>query len=631
MKNVFIDFETYSPVDISLGPRAYTAHREFKPLRVSYAVDNGPVKSTRNFPALLAALPETKFQFIAHNAPFDRAVFERVYGVHDIAWDDTAAVCRYLSVPASLDGASEFFALGRKKEAGKGLIKKLNAGLELSPEEWKEFEAYGKQDVELCRKLYKLFQSFDVSLDPFAARIHALHLDMNAQGIKVDQKRTARLLDVVLSIKNTAKEKAAAKFGTYKKGRESAPVASSADQVKAYLKRAGHPVDSIAEKDLEGFLALAGAKLPKNALELIAFFREIQSRGADKLQIIASNGLTRIYDSSLFHGTHTGRPAGGGINLLNVKRAGHGDDEKPFEKALARILKEAVPGEKVKRLSSLLWGCLIPDRAGHVIVRSDLSAIEPRVGAWLRSDSQIMNIYALADSGQGKDEYTIFGESMRFPKAILRNLSKVVILAACYGMSAERLRAQCRSWGMPDPEHEAKKILDGYHSRNPSVRRAWFDLIKAAVKAIETGVPSTVCKVLFYRETIGGVDFLRLKLPSGRIKSYADVQIERRGSNGWKTFSYINPKRKFRETVPAAGLYENIVQSVAVDVSFQKAFEIKKTPGLIIHDELNFSTLPRQALSIEKRMRAPVSWLPGMPVKAKTHCCTSYHKGDSVK
>lgn len=630
--NIFIDFETFSPVDIALGPRAYVSHPEFRPLLLSWAVDRGPVKTTRKFSELVSELTAREVLFIAHNAPFDRAVFEKVYGQYGMQWHDTAAVCRYLSVPASLDGASQFFGLGRKVEAGKGLIKKINSGEELTKAEWKEFERYGKQDVILCRKLFYLFEKERIELDPFAKKVHALHEDMNALGLRVDEERTGKLFSVIQGVRDKARADAEAKFGTYKKGSELAPIASSADRVKRYLRDAGHPVESIAEKDLEDFLQVSGSKLPKKALELLAFFREIQSRGADKLQKIFTNHLTRVYDSSTFHGTHTGRPAGGGINLLNVKRAGHGDDDLPFEKSLVRIMKTAKPGEKVKRLSSLLWGCFAPERGG-VVVRSDLSAIEPRVGAWLRNDQKTLEIYRKADAGEGKDEYTIFGEAMRFPKAIARNLSKIVILAACYGMSGPRFRVQCRSWGMPDPgEAKAEEILQGYHRANPSVKRTWFDLIKAAVGVIENRlIPyKQAWQVNFFSQKIGGKLFLRLTLPSGRIKSYADVKIEIRGG-GWKTFTYLNPLKNYRETVPAAGLYENIVQAVAVDVSFQKAFEMPRTPSLIIHDELNIPATARQVSAIAKKMKTPVSWLPGMPVNSKTVVCSSYHKGDRIK
>jgi len=637
VKRIFIDFETYSNAPITLGPRAYVNGSAFRAVVLAYAIDGGKVKTTTDFskiPNDIRAAMKGEYVFIAHNMPFDRAVFAKTFKEELGNTLDTLAMCRYVSVPASLDRASEFFGLGRKSETGAPLIKKMVAGSALDADEMRELCRYAKQDVELLRKLYRVLRP----LDTFSESVHGLHENMNESGMDVDQVRARKLLSMIQNEKTNVEKKSRKSFGVY--GKDQKAIATSAAQVKAFLAKAGFEVESIAEKELEDFLAVSGSKLPKRCKDLILAYRELQSRGADKLALIVENKVERIYDSSIYHGAHTGRPTGGGINLLNVKRYTDGDDLAPFDKALKRIVKEAKPGERVKRLSSLLWGCLIPDTEKEVIIRSDLSAIEPRVGAWLRDDLKTLDIYRRADDGAGKDEYTIFGESMNFPAKISRNLSKIVILAACYGMGPPRFQAQCRQWGMPDPgEQEAAKILEGYHRRNPSVKRVWFSLIKMAVKAIEAG-PGTIKGDNFESghnlgmcaEQIGGKLFLAVRLPSGRVKRYADVRIETRGTNGWKTFSYIDPLKGFRQTVPAAGLYENIVQAIAVDVSFEKALQIHKFAKvkLIIHDEINVSTVKKNVERMKKIMREPVAWLPGMPVSSKTSVCRTFHKGDLV-
>lgn len=633
MKRIYIDFETYSAAPIELGAHAYVNHPSFRAVCLAYAVDNGPVFSTTDFskiPAVIVQALKKPSMFIAHNAIFDTLVFEKTFRCIIRNFHDTAAVCRYLSIPASLDNAAGFFGLGQKLGQGKALIKKLSSGAELDAVETRELKRYAEQDMKLLRKLDVILAG-KFTTDVFANAVETLHHAVNADGIKVDPERADLLLARIKFEKVKTAVEACALFGTY--GKDEKPIASSADQVKKYLGRAGFHVESIAEKELEDWLSVNAVWLPTACKILIDCYRELQSRGADKLEKIVTHGLTRAYDSSLFHGSHTGRSTGGGINLFNVKRYGSGDDERPFEKSLRRIVKEAARGEKVKRLSSLLWGCLMPDRAAHVLVRSDLSAVEPRVGAWMRNDLATLDVYRNVDNGAGKDEYTIFGDAMGFKKAVSRNLSKIVILAACYGMSEERLRIQCRSFGVPDPgPKKAKEILDGYHRKNPSVKRAWFDLIKTAVRVISDGGIVESHGLTFFREKIHGALFLRVALPSGRIKSYADVWIETAGDKGWKTFSYIDPLKRFRTTMRTAMLYENMVQAVAVDIGFSKAFEIQKFAAvkLIIHDELNVSCAPGKAARVEKIMKAPVPWLQGMPVNAKTAVCSSFHKGDRI-
>lgn len=632
MKRIFIDFETYSNVPITLGPYAYVNGSAFRAVSMAYAIENGPIKHVAEFSRIPSDILKAgkAVVFIADNANFDSAVYSKVYGAAKRLWLDTQALKRYASIPAGLDRASAFFGLPRKLEVGKDLLRKPISGAVLTPEELKALGKYNDQDVRILRLQYKILTP--VQLDPFSVGVLNLHREMNESGMDVDQVRARKLLSMIQNEKTNVEKKSRKSFGVY--GKDQKAIATSAAQVKAFLAKAGFEVESIAEKELEDFLAVSGSKLPKRCKDLILAYRELQSRGADKLALIVENKVERIYDSSIYHGAHTGRPTGGGINLLNVKRYTDGDDSAPFDKALKRIVKEAKPGERVKRLSSLLWGCLIPDTEKEVIIRSDLSAIEPRVGAWLRDDLKTLDIYRRADDGTGKDEYTIFGESMNFPAKISRNLSKIVILAACYGMGPPRFQAQCRQWGMPDPgEKEAEKILEGYHRRNPSVKRVWFNLIKLAISAIEKpAIASSGHNLGMRAEKIGGKLFLAVLLPSGRVKRYADVRIETRGTNGWKTFSYIDPLKGFRQTVPAAGLYENIVQAIAFDVSCEKAFQIQTFAKvkLIIHDEINVSTVKKNAERMKKIMCAPVAWLPGMPVSSKTSVCRTFHKGDLI-
>lgn len=632
MKMIFLDFETQSDVDISLGPRAYVRGEGFRPVLLAWAVDSGRVNVTDDFSRIPGPLADALLRpcfVVAHNAEFDRAVFETVFGVSGLDWIDTAALCRYYSIPASLDGAAGFFGLGRKHQTGKEVLKKMLKGAELSRAEGSELRKYAAQDVRLLRDIYHSSPGTWHSMDGFAQAVLAMTLKMNRAGIAVDHARIGVLLRAITAEKDRARVQAVKQFGTY--GKDEKPVASSADQVKKYLSKAGFPVESIQEKELENLLGMTDRKLPTKCRDLLLFYREIQSRGADKLQSIHDARLTRIWDSSIYHGTHTGRHAGGGLNLLNVKRYSNGDDSRPFDRALKTIVKTAERGTRVKRLSSLLWGCFEPEHK-NVVVRSDLSAIEPRVGAWLRSDSKTLQIYRDADAGTGLDEYTIFGNSMNFPKEISRNLSKIVILAACYGMAFETFRAQCRSYGIKDPgETESKRILDGYHQRNPSVKRAWFDLIKTAVRTIETGGFLQSHNVAFSRVILGRRPFLALTLPSGRRKYYADVAVETNAS-GWKTFSYLDARRGFRVKVAPAALYENIVQAVAFDVAAEKAVKIQgfASVKLIIHDELNVSARKSDVSRIQKIMKAPVLWLPGMPVNSKTVVCSSFHKGDLI-
>ena len=633
---IYIDFETQSDVPLDRrGVFEYTHDKSFRAYLLCYSIGGKKVSVIREpapgeVPAEIKKAMKLNYEFVAHNAEFDSEVFNAFFNTNIPyeKWNDTAARCRAVGVPGSLDAASKFFGLGEKDASGKESLKKYFKRVEIEKDDWPLLLRYGKQDVNLLIKLDKLIPEVDEVNDFIRLLIHS----QNEKGILIDRARLKTLFNFKEKLKvEIIKE--AQKFGLYGKKSDKL-VCASADQIKKlFASELKIDLTSIAEKELEDFLQFEKIKLPKKANEILSLFREIQSKSVLKIDNLNDTTLPRITGFQLFHGAHTGRPAGRGIQLLNVARLPKRLEPLNFEKALEEIKKFPL-GEQMNACGSMVWSILRPD-PDEIIVRSDLSAIEPRVGAWLRSDKKVLDLYRKADSGEGKDEYTIFGDSMDFPDDISRALSKIVILAACYGMSSDRLRAQCRQYAMPDPgEKEAKRILDTYHRSNPSVKNTWFSMVNTAVQAIITKTDFFGFGLVFAYEKIGGVNFLRLDLPSGRKKYYAGVEVIAVGSKGWKSFSYQSVKG-FRVDMRPAMFYENIVQTVAADVLFYKAFLIEKEKvgrvALTIYDETINSVKKKNLDKVKKIMNDDCPLLPGMPVQAKFEILESFHKGDRVK
>lgn len=264
----------------------------------------------------------------------------------------------------------------------------------------------------------------------------------------------------------------------------------------------------------------------------------------------------------------------------------------------------------------------------EIIGRYDLSAIEPRVGAFLRNDKKTLDLYRLADEGKGKDEYSIFGEKMNFPENISRQLSKVIILAACYGMGSTALRASCVNVGLPDMgESKAKLLLSSYHTLNPTVKKSWYELESKFKLAILNG-RSTYNRIELERILIGGKKFIAVILPSGRAKFYADCGIS---SNGKILY---NDTRLGKIELRPYLLYENLVQASATDVLFLKVAKVEKLKDvkvkLTIYDEMIVSTLPKNVKAIRRIMAEEEAANPNMPLSFKGGESSTFWKGDKV-
>ena len=131
-KNLFIDVETYSSVDIKeSGAYKYIESPDFEILIIGYALDNGPVNIVDlaqgdDIPEEFEeALFDPECVKVAHNAVFERLSFRRIgYDIPAEQWYCTSVKAAYCGLPLSLDAVSKRLDLTDKKlDTGKALIK----------------------------------------------------------------------------------------------------------------------------------------------------------------------------------------------------------------------------------------------------------------------------------------------------------------------------------------------------------------------------------------------------------------------------------------------------------------------------------------------------------------------------
>jgi len=180
-----VDIETYSAADlVKVGMHKYARHISTEITLIAYAFDDGPVEiidrtQGDKIPSLLRnALSDRAVIKCAHNAAFERTLFEHVLNIHSPAeqWQCTMVQAQTLSLPASLKQLGMVLRLGKqleKMEGGRALVLKFAKPKkpskkdpserwthENAPEDWAQFAEYCKQDVEAERAIYDILINF---------------------------------------------------------------------------------------------------------------------------------------------------------------------------------------------------------------------------------------------------------------------------------------------------------------------------------------------------------------------------------------------------------------------------------------------------------------------------------------
>ena len=219
-KNLFIDVETYSSVDIKeSGAYKHIESPDFEILIIGYALDDGPVKIVdlaqgEEMPEEFEeALLDPDCVKVAHNAVFERLSFKRIgYNVPAEQWYCTSVKAAYCGLPLSLDRISKALNLTDKKlDTGKALIKYFSCpckatrvnGMrtrnypEHASEKWEMYKEYNKYDVLAEREIFKRLEAYIIP--DIERKMYVLDQNINDRGILVDME----LAESAIAVDNT--------------------------------------------------------------------------------------------------------------------------------------------------------------------------------------------------------------------------------------------------------------------------------------------------------------------------------------------------------------------------------------------------------------------------------------------
>lgn len=526
-----IDFETRSTIDLpKTGAYIYAMHPTTDVWCMAYAFDDQPVQlwtPGNAFPAELAEHIRSGGICIAHNAAFERVIFEYVMPRYHTPspnlkqWRCTMAMAYAMALPGSLEEAAAAVGLQQQKDmAGRRLMLQMsrprrqetdclncngngifysNVGPACTCLIWwddddrkQRLYAYCKQDIEVERMLEKRL----MQLRPQEQQIWHLDQQINDRGVYIDKELCEKAMLVVDKAEDVLdREMKAVTGGMVKK----------CSEVSNLMKFLHDNFYFPASLDKESISEMLGT------WDLIPEVRralEIRQEGGKTSVAKISKMLTmraddgRMRGNLQYHGAGTGRWAARGAQLQNLPRPAI----KDVPDAIETLLKLPDPGAisilhgpPLSVVSDCIRG-MIAAPEGFDIVAADFSNIEGRVVAWLAGEELKLNAFRAYDNGSGPDIYLvaasgIFGVPIAEAKPY-RQIGKVAELSLGYQGGPAAFGKMSGNYGLKIGEHydviwsaaraeHKQKALDGYEQRGAKSdmsKEAWLaaEVIKVA-------------------------------------------------------------------------------------------------------------------------------------------------------
>jgi DNA polymerase len=366
---------------------------------------------------------------------------------------------------------------------------------------------------------------------------------------------------------------------------------NSRDQLLGWFQERGYPYDSLDKEHIEEALN------HKNFKPLVRIVLELKQKlggsAYKKLESIldrmGSDG--RLRDQFIYHGAHTGRWAGRGVQLQNLFKP-----DREVSRFLDTYTRAIRTGKKIysKNTPMTLVASTIRSSfaatPGYKMVVGDLAQIESRVLAALAKCESMMSAYA-----QGRDLYKeVMAKQLNIPLGEVtkahRDKGKVIILGCGYSMGWEKFIDYAATYGLTLTEKEAKESVYGFRETYPEIPALWKEFNNAVIKAVK----SQVC-VYVKGCVVDGRDerVLKVKLPSGRCLHYHSpvIVVDTTFGRPQEQVNYTQYDSKGSKLSRLYGglIVENVVQAIARDLLASGMIEAEKsglTVLMTIHDEV---------------------------------------------
>ena len=648
MKELFIDAETYSDIDLSKsGVYRYVSSPNFEILLLAISVDDEPtrvydVKCGDKLPIeIIEAIKSKDIKKWSFNASFERIVLSKYLGMEvgnyldPASWYCDMVASAYLGLPLSLENVGYVLGLEKQKlSVGKELIRyfckpceptKRNGGRtrnlpEHAPEKWALMKEYNARDVDTQKEIHNRIKKFPMPEREW----EYYHLNERIQdyGIALDMDFVTHAINCDEINSESNLERATEITGVDNP--------NSPKQLKEWLIEQGMMADSLAKSEVKRLLEGATGSVQ----EILKLRQELAKSSIKKYKAMENvvcpdsraRGLIQFYGAN-----RTGRFAGRLIQVQNLVSNKISDLEYARKLVTDENLDEiqARYGSISNVLSECIRTAFIPKK-GHRFIVADYSQIEARVLSFISNSTDNIEHFA-----KGDDIYSLTASKM-FGKEVtktnenheLRKYGKIATLACGYGGGIGALRA-FGAIALGIKESELQGIVNSWRNANPNIVKMWWDIDKATKHVASTGEEVSLYGLTIYYSR--GIMFI--KLPSGRSLCYCKPRM---GINNFGSecvrYEGIGVSKKW-ELLDSYGpkFVENITQAIARDILCEAMDRLEKKGYHIVmtvHDEVVLE-VPDGESSVEEVcsiMKENPSWFNNFPSACEGYECQFYKK-----
>ena len=643
MSTLWLDLETYSDIPIKNGAHKYAETAEV--LLVAWAIGDEPVEvwDVQDLVHWREALQSTinkVDRVVIHNSAFDRTVL-RHCGV-DVPVekiDDTMITALAHSLPGSLGQLCDVLGVPQDKskdKAGRRYIqlftkpcpknwKIRRATRETHPDEWNAFIEYARLDVDAMRNVHGRL--------PYWNNTHGerylwqLDQRINDRGVAIDLDFAQSAIGAF----SRATRSLAARAAALTDG-----VVSSTTQRQKFIDYLrdvrGFNTEDLTKGTVESLLK---SDLDPKVRELLEIRQQAAATSPAKYKVLieATSSDGRLRGTIQFCGAaRTGRDAGRIFQPQNLPRSPdwfNGEVQELTIAAFKHDCEDIIYDNVSERCAFAVRGSLLA-APGKKLVIADLSNIEGRVLAWLAGEDWKIEAFKEYDKGVGPDLYKVTAgrilnkDPFEVTKTERQNQGKVPELAGGYGGGLGAYRKMGGDTFNAMDDETIGGIVQAWRAAHPATKRLWYDVEAAVRYAVREPGLSFEVRGLLRVDTAKGpddVDYVRIRLPSGRYLCYRNMHINEDGQLVYEGINQYTRKWELLETYYGK-LVENIVQAIARDVFMSgmlRAEEEGYGVVLRVHDELVCEVPDEPSYThtrLAEMMATNPSWSVGLPLAA---------------
>ena len=487
MRIAYLDLETYWSTTHTLtkmNPVAYCMHKDTEIQSLAYAFDDGPVEFLFGEWAIREFIHGEDWSdvlVVGHNmSGFDSMILRWRLKLRPWLWGCTLAMARPLfasELPSlSLKALAAHLGVGQKGDF-EAVRSKGRVLSHFTPYEVLKLKEYNRQDVELCRSLFR-------AMLPQTPRRELWVIDATIRMLLDARLR----VDVPLLEQTLADEQA-----------------RKAEALEQLQNRLGLPFGFEIKDELMSnpkfaqLLRSLGVDpptkiSPTTGKETYAFAKNdegLQALLEHENPLVVMAVATRLGVKSTMLETRIetfltmARACGGRMPIaLNYWGASTGRWSGGFKANQQNLPRVSA---KTPKLSDALRRCLIVP-PGHKIVVADLSGIELRVNHFLWQEPVSMALYAEnAEADLYKDfAARFYGISIEEVTKDQRQFAKMMQLALGFGMGWRKFQIQAKLQGYSLTDQEAQLDVAKWRSIYPFIARGW-KLCHTALRPIHDG------------------------------------------------------------------------------------------------------------------------------------------------